>query len=62
LWGEKGYTTFERTGTRPTLEVNGIWGGYIGEGAKTVLHQKPVLRYQCGLSQTKVLINNSIVY
>ncbi len=37
LWGEKGYTTFERTGTRPTLEVNGIWGGYIGEGAKTVL-------------------------
>jgi acetylornithine deacetylase/succinyl-diaminopimelate desuccinylase-like protein len=37
LWGETGYTTFERTGTRPTLEVNGIWGGYIGEGAKTVL-------------------------
>ena len=37
LWGEKGYTTIERTGTRPTLEVNGIWGGYIGEGAKTVL-------------------------
>ena len=37
LWGEKGYSTFERTGTRPTLEVNGIWGGYIGEGAKTVL-------------------------
>jgi len=40
LWGEKGYTTFERTGTRPTLEVNGIWGGYIGEGAKTVLPSK----------------------
>jgi acetylornithine deacetylase/succinyl-diaminopimelate desuccinylase-like protein len=39
-WGEKGYTTFERTGTRPTLEVNGIWGGYIGEGAKTVLPSK----------------------
>ncbi len=37
LWGEKGYSTLERTGTRPTLEVNGIWGGYIGEGAKTVL-------------------------
>ncbi len=35
--GEKGYTTLERTGTRPTLDVNGIWGGYIGEGAKTVL-------------------------
>jgi acetylornithine deacetylase/succinyl-diaminopimelate desuccinylase-like protein len=37
LWGEEGYTTLERTGTRPTLEVNGIWGGYTGEGAKTVL-------------------------
>ncbi|RZK73051.1 MAG: M20/M25/M40 family metallo-hydrolase, partial [Pedobacter sp.] len=36
-WGEKGYSTLERTGTRPTLEVNGIWSGYIGEGAKTVL-------------------------
>jgi acetylornithine deacetylase/succinyl-diaminopimelate desuccinylase-like protein len=40
LWGEKGYSTFERTGTRPTLEVNGIWGGYIGDGAKTVLPSK----------------------
>lgn len=40
LWGEKGYTTLERTGTRPTLELNGIWGGYIGEGAKTVLPSK----------------------
>ena len=40
LWGEKGYTTIERTGIRPTLEVNGIWGGYIGEGAKTVLPSK----------------------
>ncbi len=37
LMGEKGYTTVERTGIRPTLDVNGIWGGYIGEGAKTVL-------------------------
>lgn len=40
LWGEKGFTTFERTGIRPTLEVNGIWGGYTGEGAKTVLPSK----------------------
>jgi acetylornithine deacetylase/succinyl-diaminopimelate desuccinylase-like protein len=39
-WGEKGYSTMERTGTRPTVEVNGIWGGYIGEGAKTVLPAK----------------------
>jgi acetylornithine deacetylase/succinyl-diaminopimelate desuccinylase-like protein len=39
-WGEKGYSTLERTGIRPTLDVNGIWGGYIGEGAKTVLPGK----------------------
>jgi len=39
-WGENGYSTLERTGTRPTLEVNGIWSGYIGEGAKTVLPSK----------------------
>ncbi|MBZ0097615.1 MAG: dipeptidase, partial [Taibaiella sp.] len=38
--GEKGYTTLERTGIRPTLDVNGIWGGYTGEGAKTVLPAK----------------------
>ena len=40
IWGEAGYSTIERTGTRPTLEVNGIWGGYTGEGAKTVLPSK----------------------
>jgi acetylornithine deacetylase/succinyl-diaminopimelate desuccinylase-like protein len=40
VWGEKGYTTNERTGIRPTLDVNGIWGGYTGEGAKTVLPSK----------------------
>lgn len=39
-WGEKGYTTIERVGIRPTLDVNGIWGGYTGEGAKTVLPSK----------------------
>ena len=38
--GEKGYTTLERASARPTLDVNGIWGGYIGEGAKTVLPSK----------------------
>jgi len=38
--GEKGYTTLERTGIRPSLDVNGIWGGYTGEGAKTVLPAK----------------------
>jgi acetylornithine deacetylase/succinyl-diaminopimelate desuccinylase-like protein len=40
VWGEKGYTTLERTGVRPTMELNGIWGGYTGEGAKTVLPSK----------------------
>lgn len=38
--GEKGYTTNERNSIRPTLDVNGIWGGYIGEGAKTVITSK----------------------
>ncbi|MEQ9264415.1 MAG: dipeptidase [Balneolaceae bacterium] len=38
--GEKGYTTLERASARPTLDVNGIWGGYQGEGAKTVLPSK----------------------
>jgi len=37
VWGEKGYSTNERTGIRPSLDVNGIWGGYTGEGAKTVI-------------------------
>ncbi len=40
LFGESGYTTKERTGIRPTLDVNGIWGGYTAEGTKTVLPSK----------------------
>ncbi|MFP4022897.1 MAG: dipeptidase [Thiohalospira sp.] len=40
LYGEKGFTTPERTGIRPTFDVCGIWGGYTGEGAKTVLPSK----------------------
>ncbi len=38
--GEEGYTSLERTGIRPSLDVNGIWGGYIEEGAKTILPSK----------------------
>jgi len=49
LWGEKGYTTNERTGIRPTLEINGIWGGYTGEGAKTVLPSKAHAKISCRL-------------
>ncbi len=40
VYGEEGYTTNERNSIRPTLDVNGIWGGYIGEGAKTVIPSK----------------------
>ncbi len=39
-WGEANYSTMERGSIRPTLDVNGIWGGYIGEGAKTVIASK----------------------
>jgi acetylornithine deacetylase/succinyl-diaminopimelate desuccinylase-like protein len=65
LWGEKGYSTNERTGIRPTLEINGIWGGYIGEGAKTVLPSKANAKVSCRLVPnqnsdviTTVLINH----
>ncbi|WP_417619686.1 dipeptidase [Oceanihabitans sediminis] len=40
VYGEAGYSTNERNSIRPTLDVNGIWGGYIGEGAKTVIASK----------------------
>lgn len=53
-WGEKGYTTLERTGIRPTLEVNGIWGGYIGEGAKTVLPSKAYAKISMRLVPNQV--------
>ena len=65
LWGEKGYTTNERTGIRPTLEVNGIWGGYTGEGAKTVLPSKAYAKISTRLVPnqkseviTRLLINH----
>jgi acetylornithine deacetylase/succinyl-diaminopimelate desuccinylase-like protein len=40
VYGEQGYSTMERNSIRPTLDVNGIWGGYTGEGAKTVIPSK----------------------
>ncbi len=63
VWGEKGYTTNERTGIRPTLEVNGIWGGYTGEGAKTVLPSKAFAKISCRLvpNQSSVVITEKIL-
>lgn len=65
LWGENGYTTNERTGIRPTLEINGIWGGYMGEGSKTVLPAKAHAKISCRLvpnqktdTITELLINH----
>lgn len=64
LWGEKGYTTNERTGIRPTLEVNGIWGGYTGEGAKTVLPSKAFAKISCRLvpNQSSLKITEKILH
>ena len=65
LWGEKDFTTNERTGLRPTIELNGIWGGYIGEGAKTVLPSKAFAKISARLvpnqtsdKMTEILINH----
>lgn len=49
VYGEKGYSPNERTGIRPTLEVNGIWGGYTGEGSKTVLPSKATAKISARL-------------
>ncbi len=47
--GEKGYSTTERSTIRPSLDLNGIWGGYTGEGAKTVLPSKAFAKLSCRL-------------
>ena len=64
VWGEKGFSTIERTGTRPTLEVNGMWSGYTGEGAKTVLPSKAFAKVSARLvpnqdtdKMTEILLN-----
>ena len=49
LWGEAGYTPEERTGARPTLEVNGLLSGFTGEGAKTVLPSYAMAKISCRL-------------
>ena len=49
LFGEPGYSTYERAWTRPTLEVNGIWGGFQGEGVKTVLPSTAHAKVSCRL-------------
>ena len=65
LWGEKGFTTNARTGIRPTIDLHGIWGGYTGEGAKTVLPSKAhakisarLVPNQISQKMTDLLINH----
>jgi len=49
VWGEEGYTITERIGARPTLEINGMWGGFIGDGFKTVIPGEAHAKVSCRL-------------
>jgi acetylornithine deacetylase/succinyl-diaminopimelate desuccinylase-like protein len=55
--GEKGYSSLERTGIRPSLDVNGIWGGYTAEGAKTILPSKAYAKISMRLVPNQVSHN-----
>jgi acetylornithine deacetylase/succinyl-diaminopimelate desuccinylase-like protein len=52
--GEAGFTTLERRGSRPTLDVNGIWGGFEGEGAKTIIPAHAHAKISCRLVTAQV--------
>ena len=49
VWGEDGFTVTERIGARPTLEINGMWGGFIGDGFKTVIPAEAHAKVSCRL-------------
>jgi acetylornithine deacetylase/succinyl-diaminopimelate desuccinylase-like protein len=63
LWGEEGYTPAERTGARPTLEVNGLLSGWTGPGSKTVLPAKAMAKISCRLvpDQTAAEVEKQMV-
>ena len=49
VWGEEGYTVTEHVGARPTLEINGMWGGFTGDGFKTVIPYEAHAKISCRL-------------
>ena len=63
LWGEKGFLSAERTGARPTLEVNGLLSGWTGPGSKTVLPAKAMAKISCRLvpDQTDAEVEKQLV-
>jgi acetylornithine deacetylase/succinyl-diaminopimelate desuccinylase-like protein len=54
LFGEPGYTTYQRTTARPTLEINGMWGGYQGQGTKTIVPSSAHAKITCRLVANQV--------
>jgi acetylornithine deacetylase/succinyl-diaminopimelate desuccinylase-like protein len=64
LWGEEGFTSAERTGARPTLEVNGLLSGWTGPGSKTVLPAKAMAKISCRLvpDQTPADVQKQMIH